>query len=206
MLNKYLNLVNRRINPKKNIVKKINGFEIVFIHINKTGGTSIIKALSFSNKWHLTLSEIQSKIDINNTQLFTVVRNPWDKVASHYKYRVKTNQNNLKHKNICFNDWVKITYKDKNQTYYDNPKMFQQQVEWIKDLNGKINPNVSILRFENLENEFKNFTKKFNLNLKLPHLNKTKKIGYSTLYNEESIEIISNYFSDDISIFNYKFK
>ena len=205
MLNKYFNLITRSINPKKSIIKKINGFNVVFIHINKTGGTSIIKALKISNKWHLTLSEIQSKINITNVELFTVVRNPWDKVASHYKYRLKTNQNDLKNKDISFNDWVKIAYKDKNKNYYDNPKMFQQQVNWIKDLNGEINPKINILRFENLEKEFKSFTKKLDLNLNLPHLNKTKKVNYSSLYNEESIEIISNSFKDDISTFNYKF-
>jgi hypothetical protein len=113
----------------------------IFIHINKTGGTSIAKAIGLTVKKHLTAEQVITQIGeraFNDAFVFTVVRNPWSKVVSHYKFRVKTNQTSLKTNPLDFNEWVKCTYgPEKNLFYYDQPTMFQPQLSWLKNSSGE---------------------------------------------------------------------
>ena len=66
--------------------KKTN---FVFIHINKTAGTSINDNIKMYAKPHYTVKEVQEKIgpDWFHAFTFTVVRNPYDRVVSQYVYR-----------------------------------------------------------------------------------------------------------------------
>ena len=189
----------------------------IFIHINKTGGTSIAEAIGLPKKKHFfglpkkkhfNVKEVISIIgeeSFKQAFVFCVVRNPWDKVVSHYKYRVKSNQTNMADDNISFRDWVKVTYGDiKNPFYYDKPKMFATQSEWIKDENGVIIVN-NILRFESLSSDFENISKKLGITTKLPHLNATRKEHYSKYYDKETVDIVRKWFKEDIELFHYEF-
>jgi hypothetical protein len=113
----------------------------IFIHINKTGGSSIEKALGLPQQKHLTAFELKKKYSVKNWNekfKFAFVRNPWDKVVSHYHYRYRRNEQGIKEDNIDFIQWVKLTYRDKNPKYYNVPKMFAPQMDWITDENGEI--------------------------------------------------------------------
>lgn len=121
--------------------------KIIFIHINKTGGTSIAQTIgSVTNKhsaiahnvgWalkkHLTVKEVISIVGKNkfdNAYKFTVVRNPWSKVVSHYKFRVMKNHTKMQENPIPFIEWVTCTFGvNKNPFYYTNTNMFMPQVE-----------------------------------------------------------------------------
>lgn len=185
----------------------VNGKKIVFIHINKTGGTSIGNALGF-NKSHLTVREIIDFIGkkrFESSYKISAVRNPWDKVLSHYKYRIKTNQTNMGENTPSFSEWVKKTYgKNKDPFYYDKPKMFQPQVDWLKDYDNKIDIDV-IMKFENLNKEFEKLSEYLNLNVSLPHLNATQKVNYREFYDDDSISIVSEWFAEDINMFSYEY-
>ena len=180
----------------------------IFIHINKTGGTSIAKVIGLPKNNHFSVEEVMSKIgeeEFNKAYVFCVVRNPWDKVVSHYKFRVKTNQTNMGDNHISFKEWVKQTYgANKNPFYYDKPRMFAPQSDWIKDNNGIIRVS-NIIRFESLSNNFESIAKSIGVKKKLPHLNATKKDSYTEYYDKETIEIVRNWFKEDIERFNYSF-
>ncbi|WP_346861017.1 sulfotransferase family 2 domain-containing protein [uncultured Draconibacterium sp.] len=198
------------LNPKKySPVRRIGNEKIIFIHINKTAGTSIAKSIGLPFKMHYTCKEIidiVNKKDWDEAYKFTVVRNPWDRVVSHYKYRLKTNQTGLGAQPISFKDWIRHTYsEEKNPKYYNNPKMFQQQIEWIKDYNNNVCVN-KIIRFENIENEYNFFAEQIGISNRLPHLNKTKHEDYKKYYDDETISIIQNWFRDDIELWGYTFE
>lgn len=180
----------------------------IFIHINKTGGTSVAKAIGLPEKNHLTALEIINKISVLewiDAYKFTVVRNPWDKVLSHYKYRVKTNQTDLKTNPIPFDEWVQKTYgPHKDYKYYDRPKMFQPQVDWLKDFNHHLKID-KIIKFENLAEGYSEIANTLAIESELPHLNKTRKSNYKDYYNQETIEIIADWFDEDIRLFEYSY-
>lgn len=183
----------------------------IFIHINKTGGTSVVNVVgapSKKYKRHLTVKEIIDMVGQENFRKayrFSIVRNPWDKVVSHYNYRTRTNQTKMKEDPIPFIDWVICTYGDaKDGFYYDNPKMFQPQVEWLRDYNGNIAVD-SIIKFERLSEGFQEIAKIIGVNGNLPHLNKSSRGNYRNYYDRETINIVYNWFHDDVELFRYKF-
>ena len=181
----------------------------IYIHINKTGGTSIANAIGLPKKRHLTsqeVIEIVGREEFDKAFVFTSVRNPWSKVVSHYKYRVKINHTEMKEKPIPFEDWVKQTYgPDKNSFYYDIPKMFQPQIEWLKDREGNVVVEC-VLKFESLNRHFDAISSKLGIaNHALPHLNATVKVDYRKFYSDETAQIVQDWFREDIARFGYVF-
>ena len=77
-------------------------------------------------------------------------------------------------------------------------------MEWTQ---GKYPPKT-ILRFENINDEFSNMVKYHNLvtvRPTLPHKNKTNHTHYSDYYNSETRKIIADVFEEDIDTFKYCF-
>jgi len=187
-------------------MKHIHLDRFVFIHINKTGGSSVEKALNVPLEHKTAIEKIdeigQKYWDRKFT--FTVIRNPWDKVVSHYHYRVKTNQTDLRDNPIEFKEWLKRTYGNQDAFYYDNPKMFMPQTNWITDNNGNILVD-EIIHFENLESEFNKILEKLGKNRTLPHVKKSNRGNYRDYYDEETIAIVRNWFERDIKRFGYQF-
>lgn len=180
--------------------------EFVFIHINKTGGSSIAEALGIPFE-HKTVKEKigelgQRKWDKKYT--FTVIRNPWDKVVSHYHFRVQTNQTRLGDISLDFNEWVKRSYGGQDTFYYDNPKMFMPQMNWITDGDDQILVD-EIIHFENFSAEFHELAKRLGKEVNLPHMKSSKRDSYQSYYDEDTIDLIGNWFARDIQRFGYRF-
>jgi hypothetical protein len=189
-------------------IRKGTKKDFVFIHINKTGGTSIISITGKAYRKHLTVKDVikyvgQKKWD--KVYKFTVVRNPWAKVVSQYKFRTKTNKSKLGDRPLSFKDWVIKVFVEKDKFYYGGrPLLYIPQVEWLKDRNDKIDID-RVLRFENLNEEFKEVAEIVGISPNLPHLNSTKKADYRDFYDKETKQIIDNWFAEDILTFGYQF-
>jgi hypothetical protein len=180
----------------------------VFIHINKTAGTSIGNAIGLPVKHHQTAREVIAKIGRDNwdkAYKFTLVRNPWDKVVSHYEYRRKKNKTRISELETGFSEWVKKTYgPDKDPFFYNNEKAFQPQVEWLKDDEGKISIDF-VGKFESINEDFEVIKKAIGLDVELPHLNASRRAAYQSYYDEETREIVAQWFREDIEVFGYRF-
>lgn len=106
---------------------------------------------------------------------------------------------------ISFAEWVKKTYgPDKDPFYYNNPKAFQAQVEWLKNDDGKIDIDF-IGKFETINKDFEQIKTRIGLEAELPHLNASKRAGYQSYYDAETREIVANWFREDIEAFGYQF-
>lgn len=179
----------------------------IFIHINKTAGTSIGKAIGLPIKDHLTAKEVIAKVGQtkwNEAYKFTLVRNPWDKAVSLYEYRRKKGRTDIAARGISFSDWVKMTYgEDKNYDYY-SVRAFQPQVDWLKDNEGKISMDF-VGKFESINADFEQIKDVIGLDTGLPYLNASKRVGYQSYYDDETREIVARWFHEDIDLFAYKF-
>jgi len=141
----------------------------------------------------------------NKAYRFTLVRNPWDKVVSHYEYRRKRNKTEVASLGISFSEWVKKTYgPEKDPLYYNNPKAFQPQVEWLKDDEGNMTIDF-IGKFETINEDFNQIKSAIGLEAELPHLNASKRADYHSYYDDETREIVANWFREDIEAFGYRF-
>ena len=178
----------------------------VFIHINKTGGSSIEKALGIRLD-HSTALEKYAELGAeawNNKYKFTFVRNPWDKVVSHYHYRVLTNQTGLKENGVNFDDWLKLCYVERDPQYYDQEKMFQPQIQWLVDKEGCLLVDF-VGRFENLAEDFQTISATMGIHCELGHAKQSQRSSYRDYYSDAGRDLIGEIFCEDISLFDYQF-
>jgi len=180
----------------------------IFIHINKTAGTSIGRAIGLPIKDHLTAKEVIAKIGKDKwagAYKFTLVRNPWDKVVSLYEYRRKKDKTGIATRNVSFSDWVRKTHvPNPDVHYYNNPKSFQPQVEWLKDNDGEISIDF-VGKFESIDEGFNHIKTTIGLDAELPHLNASRRTDYRSYYDDETRELVARWYSEDIERFGYTF-
>jgi hypothetical protein len=180
--------------------------DIVFVHINKTGGSSVEAALKLPFQ-HRTARELRAVIGQARWERrfsFAFIRNPWDKVVSHYFYRVKTNQTGLGDGRVGFGDWVRAAYGERDPRFYDQPKMFMAQFDWLIDENGEIMVDF-VGRFEQLNRDFATVCTRTGRRAQLPHLKPSGARDYRTLYDGDTFEIVRRCFAADIDAFGYAF-
>lgn len=179
-----------------------------FIHINKCGGTSIERALGLKTKHDTALERIDfiGKRHWERKFTFTVIRHPYAKVVSHYKYRVKTNRTGLGDNPIPLNDWVARSYGDRDPQYYTRPLMFQPCLHWITDETGKILVD-EIYRLETLNEDWPGLCAR--LGVPATPLGSHNQAGASSedtaraALSEASQALIQELFAKDFETFNY---
>ena len=126
-------------------------------------------------------------------------------MVSHYEYRKKRNKTEVATRNVSFSEWVTKTYgPDKDPFYYNNPRAFQAQVEWLKDDEGKVAIDF-IGKFESINEDFEQIKSAIGLEAELPHLNASKRVGYQSYYDDETRQIVADWFREDIELFGYRF-
>ena len=182
--------------------------DVSFVHINKTGGTSIEAALglAFRHKTALELRDEMGAARWAHCFTFTVVRNPWDKVVSQYYHRCKTGHiTTAKVKAPDFNSWVRLTYCDQDPDFYNNPKMFMPQTDWICDEQGNVLVDF-VGRFETLEQDFLAVCRATGRTASLPHLKPSGRGDYRSIYSDDAAAIVETWFLRDITKFGYRFE
>ena len=178
----------------------------VFVHINKTGGSSVERALGLPFQ-HMTALELRDLLGPKRWDArfsFAFVRNPWDKVVSHYHYRIKTNQTGLGASPMPFREWVVLAYGEGDPALHDQPRMFMPQYRWLSDQRGRQIVDF-VGRFERLNEDFAEVCSRLGVEASLPHLKKSKHRDYREYYDDESREVIGRVFEGDLSRYGYEF-
>jgi chondroitin 4-sulfotransferase 11 len=200
--------IQRVLRIKPSPLRRGSSGPYIFIHINKTAGTSIGNAIGLPIKNHLTAKEVIQKIGKKNWQdayKFTVVRNPWDKVVSLFEYRRKKNKTEIASSGMTFTDWVNLSFGPvRDPFYYDNVKSFQAQVEWLKNDEGIIDTDF-IAKFESLSSDFDQIKAATGVSANLQHLNQSHRKDYRSYYTPETRAIIAKRHAEDIAAFAYTF-
>jgi hypothetical protein len=183
------------------IISHSNRF--IFIKSEKTAGSSvelaISKILKKNDIWldgsHMTPVEISEKYGneiFNEYFKFSIVRNPFDKMVSHFFWQQHIEPGRF----ICFDEFVKHFYQHKAISSW---KFFSINNNFI--LNG-------IVKFENLKNDLKNciidipidisniFEKS---NIRPPDLK------YQDMYTDDLRKMVEEQCVNEITMFDYKF-
>jgi len=194
--------------------------KFIFIHIPKTGGTSIERVLDtniqlenpdlysghvegntlFDDKHWTTIDYQQNFPKLFDSYFkFMFIRNPWDRMVSQYEWR------NLA---ICLKSKIELPEKISKQ---DFKSFLQRQEGWryidlMQDKKG--NRGIDFVgRFENLQEDFNIVCDKIGIpRQQLSHYNKTKHKHYTEYYDDETREIVAEKYAKDIEYFGYKFE
>lgn len=187
--------------------------ELKFIHITKTGGTSIEElGKSIGKKWGKYHKEygfwhdLFSKKDIElklKYDWFMVVRNPYDRIVSEFHCKWGgVGDSVLKYNKKQFNKFI----VDEIENRYNRP-VYKTGHFWEQSAYLDKHPNITIhvLKFENLKKDFETLMKKYNIKLKFNiHFNKSKKVfSVKNLY-KKTIELINTVYDKDFEMFGYE--
>ena len=193
--------------------------ELLFIHIPKTGGTSLEDYLREKYKetllsgygnnilpedglqknslQHQTYSTIYKYRDIlevdfnSNLKVITIVRDPYDRIISDLFFFALINRDDT-----C--ETVYNIIKDYLYKYcYDNHNI--PQYKFITDSNEELIENIKIFRTETLTQDIHNYG--------FTEYKGTKSnIIHSNYLNNDSIQLINIFYKKDFELFNYTFK
>jgi chondroitin 4-sulfotransferase 11 len=156
---------------------------------------------------HLTALEKIEEVGLREWKkrlTFSVIRNPWDRVVSQYHWRIHRNHKGMADEHIEFKEWVLKVYRNNDPYYYDQPRMFMPQIDWIADKEGEVLVD-ELLRFESLNAEFEVIRKRLGKKAALPHLKRSEHHDYRNYYDSETIEIVREWFQMDIQLLGFKY-
>lgn len=180
---------------------------ITFIHNPKTAGTSISSWLddnfkTVEGRKHGSWKEVKEFFP-STIFTFGVVRNPWERLASWYKFagdgdfetwlttRLMYGHNDIPSIGMTFKPhvgWARQWYN-----------LGTPQSDWLGD-----NVNLT-LRYENLEEDFKEVQRILGCDKPLPKLNISSLTDYKKLYTIEMIELVKDVYIKDVIRYGYKF-
>ena len=194
--------------------------KIILLHPGKTAGTSVeslfydTSSHIFNPKFffgykngiwtqHATIKFMRENIpDFESYEKVLFIRNPYERLLSVYNFG--TSCGKLKEFfNACG------TYRPRIESFEDFVTKLPKFFEYEPILDGchlspqhlYYEPECMIIRFENLQEDFKQFKNKYGISQDLPHQMACQKKSHDL--SDKSIQIINEIYDKDFNIFNY---
>lgn len=149
---------------------------------------------------HIMANDLIDKIGISRFESylsFAIVRNPWDWQSSLYNYALNYPghyQHELTKKMGSFADYLKWRCDDN----------YVLQSDYICDAGGQLLVDV-VIRFENLDEDFRGVCSNIGVDAELPKLNVFKQKDYHDYYDERLRDMVARTFEKDIEMFGYEY-
>ena len=210
-------------------------YNFLFVHIAKTGGTSIRAALDrlrwrdplfpaqfiASRLSHMTGHRIASKLPrhariiaaremlprelFDKLFKFAFVRNPWDLQVSSW-HHLRKERPHLVKDIPDFPSFIRWKLDPERPYQYHIDTSIERQVDYLKDLDGTILVDF-IGKYENLQEDYEEVCRRIGIKPPpLPHKRQAKgRTAYSDYYDEETRTLVADFFREDIETFGYVF-
>lgn len=189
-----------------------------FIHVAKAAGSSICDSLYGGFMGHFSARELNhaSWPGGLNVPMFSVVRNPWDRLLSAYSYTVQgggsggnITANVFRPERYAIpefenferfvNEWLP------NQSLDQLDPVFKTQSHFLCDSTGEIMPDF-VGKLENLHETTEWLTSQLDRDITISKGNESKRSGhYRDHYNQKMADIVAEKYGDDIAKFDYQF-
>ena len=202
----------------------------IFVHIPKTGGTSLTLALEARAKaddiiiadtpkgqrrkqrvakleapgrlWkHSRLSDIDGMEGLPEPAfVFTLVRNPWDRMVSLYHW---ARQQSFDH------PMIHAAKKASFDEFVQDPGLQaaltqDNAVHYMTDRSGTLRCDAFI-RLEHIDTDLAPLEEHLGFKLELPHVNRSEHPRSAAIYTAETKALVTRLFADDIRRFGYSF-
>ena len=183
---------------------RVEDLNITFFHAAKNAGSAIEKWLKNNSNCEVYNNDIRHGNPIRLKPLFDdygwsfcVIRNPWDRVVSWYRFFVKQ-----KKVTCSFGSYIEEAYRrgyDRSTRKYMIP--ISSQLPFSR--------NVSyVMRYENITEDFKEVQKRFNCFKPLTKFNVSniQNKNYVDYFNNtKHIKLVQKWHEEEIEEYNYTF-
>ena len=213
-----------------------NKYKFLFVHIAKTGGTSVRAALAplrwkdplyipqfvasrFSH-WTghriavklprhakiITAKEMLPKEFFDELFKFAFVRNPWDLQVSSY-HHIRRERPHLMAGHEDFESFLRWKLDPDRPYQYHIDTSIERQVDYLKDLDGTILVDF-IGKYENLQEDFEEVCRRIGIKIPaLPHKRQARdREDFRNYYTDLTAQMVRERFAEDIEIFGYRFE
>ena len=161
--------------------------ESTFIHIPKTGGQSIRKWLVDNS-----IGQNSTKVHPHNTGKdavgfkYCVIRDPYQRALSAWLFSSRQNS--------------QYSFQEFLERQVDPDMWFTKQVDYVKNCD-------LVLRYETLEEDFKQIQEYYDVHEPLPKINDSKyEKPWEQYYTEQAYDLVSEIFTKDIEELGYDFR
>jgi Sulfotransferase family len=189
-----------------------NIHEFIFIHINKTGGTSIEKAfqpdadqVDVRHK-HAPVAfyKLTFPDQFRTYFKFAFVRNPWDWLVSRYHWS-RDRQHLFDYSFDEFLTRLKKRIRLSQTALWLEDEALKPQLDRLT-IKGAIAVDF-VGRFENLQSDFDLVCCRLQIEPRtLQHVHKTHHAHYADYYSDENRKIVEQLYAADIATFGYRFE
>lgn len=211
-------------------------YKFLFVHIAKTGGTSIRAALrpyQWRDPYRIPLFVCSRLSALSGHRLgckfprhakaiaafemlprelyqqlfkFAFVRNPWDLQVSSY-HHLRRERPHLLEGVGDFETFLRWKLDPQRSYHYIVDTSMQLQSDYIIDLQGQIIVDY-IGRYEHLERDFNEVCRRIGINPpRLPHKRRaSNRSSYQKYYNADTVQWVAEHFKRDIDMFGYRFE
>ena len=207
----------------------------IFIHCPKTGGCSISKMIGGSHSkiknqdvidGHRTILHYKQNYKLKDYFIFTITRNPWDRMVSCYHYV----QNRIERKKIDTSEirgafWLKTkhkTFEDFIINLYEiylnsglgnilpslknkGPDPGLKNIVDCISIDNKIGVDF-IINLHTLQEDWEILRKVIKIKSDVLHINRSIHEDYRKYYNTKLIEMVEKIYKSDVDYFNFIFE
>jgi len=199
-----------------------NKHRLTFLHIGKTGGMSVEKALGLPPKdyrifcpdyiygiksgimmQHARLQVIQEHMTEEQKTFprFTIIRNPWDRMISAFYYLLPAHLRSFQ----TFEKWLEHKWEIVSAGRWGEGSHFVPQIEYTHQDGDQVVDRI--LRTENLAGDFEKFCKDYEVKA-----DPLKRINVSRLrdkhledYTSKTRDMVAEMYQTEIDHFGFKF-